>query len=316
MRWPGSYTLALALAAGCSFAPGETTMSTGDDANGSQVTVMDAQDTGSGSGSGDPASVAKCLSDASYTSRSGSTHSYKRIATNNKHFDDALDACYRDGGYLLSLDDASEAQYIKNTYGGNDWVSVSDQEVEKTFVSVLTGLPPAYSNFQGSEPNDSNGNEDCAVMNGDLTWNDTACDDNNPQSICECDPQFTPHTPPACRTMPNAVVAASRMYFKFEDMALSWQDAHAACAAIGATLIEISDAKENTAVGLGTDSWIGLSQNGVVWSWDDGTAYTYKTWQGADPQTTSMCAMQRHDNKNWEAHDCTTTHSYACECVP
>lgn len=316
MRWA-----CIALATGCSFSPNMATTTSGDGAAGSdnQVVMPDAPD-GSGSGSGDIPSSARCASDATYIARPGSNHTYKRLA-GNKTFDDAVDACYREGGYLVTVDDASENQFLNTTFSGENWLGASDQEIEGTFVTVQTRQPIPYNRFGGGEPNDNFRQEDCAKLNSDGSWNDVQCGEQH-SAICECDPQFTPHTPPACRTTTGAITVQSRMYFKFEAQGASWQDAHAACAAMGATLIEVSDDTENgwiqsnTNLHFDTDLWLGLHQAAATWSWDDGTPYGYEKWDGADPVTTDQCALQHQSNSAWVASDCTATHSYGCECVP
>ncbi len=304
--------LALAIGAGCSFSPSASEAPSPD----SQP--VDATPDAPSEGSGSAIVPVSCLTDSSYVPRSGTSHTYKRLA-GNKDFDTAADACFREGGYLVEVDDTTENQFIHDTFPGENWIGASDQETEGTFVTTNKALLQ-YTNWHSSEPSDAGNNEDCAKINSDASWNDVACGSETHPAVCECDPQYTPHVSPVCRTTPGSIVRESRMYFKFTDL-VTWQVAHDNCAAMGATLIEISDNTENTRVQNGGDIdfddnvWIGLHQTEATWSWDDGTPYTYKKWQGADPATNSMCAYLQTNN-NWVAASCETTRLYGCECAP
>lgn len=84
------------------------------------------------------------------------------------------------GTDLVKVDDDTENAFIMGAglpdTGFNDWIGLSDAEVEGTFVWT-DGSTPRFTAWAEGEPNDSGGLEDCAEM--DVVsglWNDVACD--------------------------------------------------------------------------------------------------------------------------------------------
>jgi len=76
------------------------------------------------------------------------------------------------GGYLATISDAQENQFISAMHPDRIWIGFTDRDVEGTWRWITTE-PVVYTNWSGGEPNNAGGNEDWAVINwSGSTWND------------------------------------------------------------------------------------------------------------------------------------------------
>ncbi|GAB4296591.1 MAG: hypothetical protein Kow0090_11720 [Myxococcota bacterium] len=88
---------------------------------------------------------------------------------------------------LVVMDDAAENTYVSNNIGDRSWIGFSDVAVEGTFTWVdgtvgYIHVPQqffTYTNWNGGEPNDAGGGEDCTEMYPSWwaggIWNDMPC---------------------------------------------------------------------------------------------------------------------------------------------
>ncbi|MGF7138229.1 HYR domain-containing protein [Roseimarinus sediminis] len=75
------------------------------------------------------------------------------------------------GGYLATIADAQENQFISNMHPDRIWIGYTDRDVEGSW-RWITNEPVNYTNWSAGEPNNA-GNEDWAVINwSGPTWND------------------------------------------------------------------------------------------------------------------------------------------------
>ncbi len=105
----------------------------------------------------------------------------------------AQEVCEEAGMNLLTVNDSAEeewAQGLAVSYDGEGygwWMGLNDRENEGEFVWV-SGEAVTYTNWDGGEPNDANGGEDCASLLHwdvyDYQWNDLPCDVTIP-FVCE-----------------------------------------------------------------------------------------------------------------------------------
>jgi hypothetical protein len=114
------------------------------------------------------------------------------LNTNDLDWQDARTACQNHGaGFdLVSIDDAAENTFVRNTYVTGDpaWTGLNDIATENTFVWA-NGSTATYRNWQLIEPNDWD--RDCAKLLrdpgtlGDAFWYDENCSDDSPNAFCE-----------------------------------------------------------------------------------------------------------------------------------
>jgi cysteine-rich repeat protein len=105
---------------------------------------------------------------------------------------------------------------------------------------------------------------------------------------------------------------------------LPWLTAEQACELIGAHLVEIGSAAENTFVTglvdpISTDAWIGLTDQ-----WSEGTfvwilgpnevlAQTHDGWATGEPSGNGDCGLLTASASTWSDEGCADSHAYVCE---
>jgi hypothetical protein len=112
---------------------------------------------------------------------------------------------------------------------------------------------------------------------------------------------------------------AARLYLWCGGAAATWADAGAACAARGASLVQIDDPDEIRFLrGAGVSSaWLGLSDIAEEgsWRWADGSALGYARWGAGEPNDSAGiedCAELRPDGA-WNDLDCAQVRPFVCE---
>jgi hypothetical protein len=82
-------------------------------------------------------------------------------------------------GSLVSINAGAENAFVFTTFGGGYWIGLTDLASEGTFVwedgTVLDLADAGQNFFNAGEPNNAGGDEDCARMRADPTWNDITC---------------------------------------------------------------------------------------------------------------------------------------------
>jgi hypothetical protein len=122
-------------------------------------------------------------------------HFYYRCST-GRTWSEARSLCQSVGMDLVRIDDQLENDFVEGLLGSdNAWIGANDRSSEGVWVwpdgeqfwqgddngNVVNNL---YQNWNGGEPNDSNG-EDCAEMrDNDGFWNDNDCG-NDRDVVCE-----------------------------------------------------------------------------------------------------------------------------------
>ncbi|MDX2089646.1 MAG: C-type lectin domain-containing protein [Kofleriaceae bacterium] len=122
----------------------------------------------------------------------GSSHCYYVCGKGDTEpWADGRDACADDNlGCLATIDDAAENNCITQAT-----TPVFPNIVWMGYVQSSSGAEPAggwawqcgsssYTNWGGSEPNNSGGNEDCAALNTGGTWIDGGCN-TSARWVCE-----------------------------------------------------------------------------------------------------------------------------------
>jgi hypothetical protein len=77
------------------------------------------------------------------------------------------------GGNLVTINDASEEQWLRNTFSTTEslWTGLTDKVTEGSF-TWASGETLSYTNWAPGEPNNFGGNEDYIAMNYNGKWND------------------------------------------------------------------------------------------------------------------------------------------------
>ncbi len=114
------------------------------------------------------------------------------FCTTGQTWETAESTCRGHGYELATIDDATENSWVQTTAvslvstGYGWWIGYNDIDSEGTWV-WSSGESPGYTQWDGGEPNDHNG-EDCAsVLHWDVStyaWNDLPCDIELPY-VCE-----------------------------------------------------------------------------------------------------------------------------------
>ncbi|KAI8488081.1 hypothetical protein Bbelb_341990 [Branchiostoma belcheri] len=202
------------------------------------------------------------------------------------------------------------ATQVDDTY----WFGLSDIVAEDDWQWVDgTDFDPAVTYWYPTEPNDSNGNEDCAQIYPDGLWNDQGCTTTHGY-ICE-------RRTVSSQACPDGWRSNQQSCYLLVDTPKTWQDARDTCHLLQADLASLTTADEQTYMATQVDDtyWFGLSD--IVaeddWQWVDGTdfdpAVTY--WSPTEPNDSNGnedCA-QIFPNGLWNDQGCTRTHEYICE---
>lgn len=93
--------------------------------------------------------------------------------------------CESDGGYLVKMNDTTERDAVAGITTGSVWSGLNDITVEGTWVWP-DGTSASFTNWNGGEPNNGGGNEDCMEFNAatGMSWNDINCG-NSRVGVCE-----------------------------------------------------------------------------------------------------------------------------------
>lgn len=259
-----------------------------------------------------------CASDATYQNDPTTGRRYKVLAQ-GANYDTAIDRCATDGAHLAVVDSAAEntflAGILTTSGGGEAWIGFDDLTVEGMYKWV-TGAA-GVNLYGGGEPNNVN-NEDCTALRTSGQWHDVGCEEQR-RPACECDPSYRPPPTPACRTATTGFIERSGRRV-FLGPAATWTDAKAACDAMGAHLLVISDVGENTEMDQSINGahWIGYTdavQDGAF-VWVNGATSTYQRFNNGVPLDDNADCVVLQDGGAWDDIACSDPRPYACECDP
>jgi hypothetical protein len=93
-------------------------------------------------------------------------------------------ACQALGGDLASIHSAAEnAAVLAITESAGAWIGATDAVSEGTWM-WSDGTPWDYQTWADGQPDDWDGNEDCALMWASGAWNDGQCSDSDRGAVC------------------------------------------------------------------------------------------------------------------------------------
>ncbi len=113
-------------------------------------------------------------------------------------WNDAKNFCENFGGYLATINNQAEDNFIKNNITTDISIGLNDKENEagndglsSNWKWIENDSGPTYRNWDTREPNDGGpmGNEDCVLKKASGKWNDISCDSffSKNHFICEFD---------------------------------------------------------------------------------------------------------------------------------
>jgi glucose/arabinose dehydrogenase len=185
------------------------------------------------------------------------------------------------GGNLVTINNAAEETWLKQTFGGTEsfWIGLNDRTTEGQFVWA-SGEAVSYTNWAPGEPNNSGGNEDVVGMNfgGSRRWNDWGAA-NRFRGVVEI-PGTTP--PPTDFTYNGGT-------YRLTAPNLTWEEAQTAARQAGGNLVTVNDAAENNWLVQtfgGTEGlWIGITDRTTEgqFAWASGAGVSYTNWAPGEP---------------------------------
>ncbi|MGF1601254.1 MAG: DUF4347 domain-containing protein [Thermosynechococcaceae cyanobacterium] len=218
-----------------------------------------------------------------------------------KSWQDAQAEAESIGGNLVTINDADEEVWLKQTFGTAEgfWIGINDRQVEGQFEWV-SGEAVTYNNWAPGEPNNGSGNQNYGWMNfrASKQW-----DDHYPTAqlsgIIEID------------TNTSRPIYNNHEYV-LTDGVKSWQDAQAEAESIGGNLVTINDADEEVwlkhTFGTAEGFWIGINDRQVEgqFEWVSGETSTYTNWAPGEPNNgrgnQDYGWMNYGASKQWDDH--------------
>eukprot|EP00105_Crassostrea_gigas_P040928 XP_019925076.1 PREDICTED: C-type lectin domain family 10 member A-like [Crassostrea gigas] len=94
----------------------------------------------------------------------------------------AFKTCQSDNGFLTDIENADEQAFLQNlTSRAKFWISASDSVGDWFKWMWYGGIHPwGYTNWDTGQPDNSGGNEDCAVVKENGKWDDLDCSSTLP----------------------------------------------------------------------------------------------------------------------------------------
>ncbi|XP_072020680.1 macrophage mannose receptor 1-like isoform X2 [Amphiura filiformis] len=264
-----------------------------------------------------------------------------------KSWEEANTYCMSNGGYLVSIHGNDENNFLKTFIGNYNinsfWCGLREHAASGKY-EWSDGSPLDYQQWLTGEPNDFNGEEECAQFYvHDGTWNDLNCGDKIP-FICKkpqgtSDPITSLPTPvPSGKCPGSSFRHNNKCYWihgaEKEDR-LGWQEARTKCAEFGhlngglVTLATIHNQELQSFLNtqlksLDYNLWIGLSDitsNGQF-RWADGATVDFTHWGSGEPNEASgkedCVEMMSDENRLGEWNDvaCNKPNGFICQQLP
>ncbi|XP_077862270.1 macrophage mannose receptor 1-like [Saccoglossus kowalevskii] len=213
---------------------------------------------------------------------------------------DARSYCYFNGGDLVSIHSVDEQRFIHQMQQESSWIGIREYGAGNTY-EWSDGTPVDYVNWAEGEPNDSNGEEQCAEMRkGDGSWNDLNCGDRL-TFVCRKYvgaplPTHDPTSPTSGNCPSGFMEYGGKCYsFNGEDAGdiIDWYGARDRCRAqdsFGGDLVTIHSQELQAFLtsnlrDIRYSMWIGLSDtiDEQRYRWTDGSPVNYYNWNSGEP---------------------------------
>jgi hypothetical protein len=193
------------------------------------------------------------------------------------------------GGNLVTINDAAENEFVRATFGNVGgtlrplWLGFSDAASEGNF-GWADGSPITYTNWGGTEPNNS-GNEDYTEMNPiNGIWNDIG-------NLTANGPRFGVAEIPLPAVIGPAVRGPGGCGTFVLAGPSTWYPANFLAEQLNGTLVSVNSAAQNNflrdtfAAPNNIRLWLGATDrdNEGNFSWTDGSPFNFSNWAGGEP---------------------------------
>ncbi|XP_063043686.1 C-type mannose receptor 2-like [Engraulis encrasicolus] len=219
-----------------------------------------------------------------------------------KNWTEAQSHCrshYTDLATLYNTDDVNALTQLGSPTG-SAWIGLYDDLIDSWRWSITNSsfYGPGETEFRNwnvpQEPNNAFGQELCAHMQSDGTWNDLPC----------------------ASAFINFVCYGGNDQYVLINQGRTWNDAQSYCRANYIDLPSIRNATENEKVQVvanGNNVWIGLYRTRT---WSDGSDSSFRHWNSSQPDNLNgqqhCTAMSFSDAGQWTDEDCATTLPFFC----
>ncbi|XP_015232976.1 PREDICTED: macrophage mannose receptor 1 [Cyprinodon variegatus] len=255
------------------------------------------------------------------------------IGGETKTFEEAKQACSKDGANLVDIADRYENAFLVSLVGLRPekyfWTGLSNTEDKNTF-KWTTSRKVTFTHFNMGMPDRKQG---CIAMTTGTfagLWDVISCS-NKEKYICKKQAEgvlvttIPPTTPElTCASgwtpVPKRNVC-SKVYKKVKNERKSWQEAQEFCKAIGGDLMSIHSMKdlENLNIHTSDPFWIGLRLTGPNegFAWSDGSPFSFENWGFGEPNNhndNEHCAeAQFYYGHHWNDRNCDYYNNWICQ---
>ncbi|XP_058866935.1 macrophage mannose receptor 1-like [Acipenser ruthenus] len=192
-----------------------------------------------------------------YTETSNITERYTLIEE-QKTWTEAQQYCREHHTDLVSIKNASENEdLVKKAQGKPFWIGLFNNPWKWS----RQGDNYTFQNWNGGEPNNAGGNENCVVMNEIGDWYDSSCSEKFLFVCCS---------------------GGSSGNCSFEGTEMTWHEAQSYCRNHNKDLVTIQDQDRMKNIldimPKSKSTWIGLHRDKENWQWSNGGDVIYSNW--------------------------------------
>jgi hypothetical protein len=223
-------------------------------------------------------------------------HTYA-MTRDTMNWDSARTLAIQHGGYLVSVNEGIESQFLVTNYGsGNPWIGLNDLQQAGTW-RWINGELFIYANWATGEP--AGANEHCVMTNwgNPGKWNNGNCLSLTKAIVEWGDDTF------------ETILPYNGHTYAMTRDTMNWESARTLAIQQGGYLVSVNDANESSflATNYGSGNpWIGLHQVLSIWMWANEEPWTYTNWAPGEPAgANEYCVMTNWGNPGkWNNGNC------------
>ncbi|XP_071507011.1 macrophage mannose receptor 1-like [Diadema antillarum] len=258
--------------------------------------------------------------------------------TGRMDWSSANDYCMERGGYLVSIHSTPEnnflVQMLTRYPESNDWIGLREYS-GSGYYQWSDNSPLDFQSWNSNEPNDANGEEECAEFYQDGSWNDLNCGDKLTfvckKAVTSTVPKTPAPTEPPVGNCPYGTMRFDNSCYKIIGSNSAdrdtWYNARDTCRnTYSGDLATIhSQALQSFFVtkmkGIDYQIYIGLSDslNNGLFRWTDGSSVDYTNWNIDEPNehTGDEDCVEMVENMErvgrWNDQTCNDYNAFICQ---